>query len=429
MAVNRKVWSAWEKIFNEIKPEGSSLTISADQIKDMTRVEPRVMAKFDTREDYPEILQHNSYMLLPIKNGIYTLVKGEPFHDLEQISEKEEYISGLKFKPETLFKVQGESCFLDYAYLSGLLEHFLEIKDLKLTIRGRSYSPFFRFNVGNMKLEVDKVQIEIDAGYESVSEIVLVEAKVGMPSNFNIRQLYYPYRSWCKRLPHKRVIPVFFVYDKKGKTYNFWQYEFTNHEDYNSISLVKSTSFIIKQDQDWGALIRELVNRQPDWSKVETVPQADDFERVTRLPLLIAEGINDADKFAKYEKFTTRQSSYYREAAELVGLVKTINNKYLLTEAGEVYVNLNEEERGEFLLRLLLKLPIIHEAMSVLLDNGILYLDELASMIEKRTRLGSNTPRRRAQTVKSWLKWFSSKIGIFQIEKESIVLGFQTRSR
>jgi len=429
LAINRKVWSAWEKIFNEIKPEGSLITISAEQIKQITRVEPRMMAKFDTREDYPEILLRNGYVLLPIKNGIYTLVKGDPFHDLERINEIGEYVSELKFKPETLFKVQGESCFLDYAYLSGLLECFLGISNLKLTIRGRSFSPFFRFNVNNVELEVEKVQIEIDAGYESISEIVLVEAKVGMPTNFNIRQLYYPYRSWYKRLPHKRIIPVFFVYDKRYKTYNFWQYEFADHEEYNSISLVKSKSFIIKQEQDWGALICELVNRQPDWSKVETVPQADDFDRVTRLPLLIVKGINDSDKFAKHENFSSRQSSYYREAAELVGLVQMKNNKYVLTEAGEVYINLNETERGEFLLRLLLKLPIIHEAMGVLLKKGFLSLNELTAIIEKRTRLGNNTPRRRAKTVKSWLKWFSRKIGIFRIEKDNIVLGFQTTNR
>jgi len=387
------------------------------------------MAKFDTREDYPEVLQRAGYNILSVRNGSYVLVKGEPFHDLEPTNQKEKYLSVLKFKPETLFKVRGESCFLDYAYLSGLLEHFLEIKDLKLTIRGRSYSPSFSFSINTVEIEVDKVQIEIDAGYESVSEIVLVEAKVGNPTNFNIRQLYYPYRAWSKRMPHKRVIPVFFVYNPKEQTYNFWQYEFSNHEDYNSLKPVKSRSYTVEQEQDWGALIRELINRPPDWTKVDTVPQADDFSRVARLPLLISKGIDNADKFAQAENFTTRQSSYYREAAELVGLVKMKNNKYVLTEAGEVYVNLKPKERGEFLLRMLLRLPIIHEAMSVLLDKGVLYLDELASIIEKRTRLGRNTPRRRAQTVRSWLKWFSNEIGLFQIERDSIVLGFQTKIR
>lgn len=67
--------------------------------------------------------------------------------------------------------------------------------DLILTFRRRRVTPNFSFNVSNSKITVDGAQIEVDAGFESSKEIILFEAKIGIPSSYNIRQIYYPYRT------------------------------------------------------------------------------------------------------------------------------------------------------------------------------------------------------------------------------------------
>ena len=73
---------------------------------------------------------------------------------------------------------------------------------------------------------------------------MLVEGKNTKVKNTIIRQLYYPYRKWAIDTG-KRVIPMFF--EKNGDEYMFWMYEFAEHEDYNSISLVKSSRFRLSE--------------------------------------------------------------------------------------------------------------------------------------------------------------------------------------
>src|SRR5690606_29464009 len=104
----------------------------------------------------------------------------------------------------------------------------------------------------------------------------------------------------------------------------------------------------------------------PELSTV--VPQANDFGKVLALPGLIASGCDDSAKVAAHFGFTPRQSSYYREAAEALGL---IDRGYRLTDAGRRYLSCNDTvERTELVLQLSLRLPIIHEVMRVVLDEG-----------------------------------------------------------
>jgi hypothetical protein len=98
---------------------------------------------------------------------------------------------------------------LDYAYATSLIRTFLEDNILVLTIRGRKYTPSFRFYVNKYNLEVKGVQTEVDAGFEGKEKVVLIEAKNRQESNVIIRQLYYPYRQW-QQVTKKKVIPIFF---------------------------------------------------------------------------------------------------------------------------------------------------------------------------------------------------------------------------
>ena len=127
-----------------------------------------------------------------------------------------------------------------------LFRSFMNDSSLVLTIRGRKYTPSFKFNIGNYSLEVESVQTEVDAGYEGKASIVLIEAKNTSASNTIIRQLYYPYRQWQINTT-KEVLPVFFekrVIDGENIFY-IWQYAFTDSNNYDSIKLVQSGRFRI----------------------------------------------------------------------------------------------------------------------------------------------------------------------------------------
>ena len=92
---------------------------------------------------------------------------------------------------------------LDFAYATSLIRSFMDDPNLILTIRGRKYTPEFDFFVNKHKIIVKSVQTEVDSGYESDKQVVLIEAKNSEASNTIIRQLYYPFRQWQM---HKQVI-------------------------------------------------------------------------------------------------------------------------------------------------------------------------------------------------------------------------------
>ncbi len=248
-------FKSWQKIFEDYnilshKFSESPFIISSEMIKssvqdfkNTSEKEVRILCKIDSREDLPTVMVENNLFLVPIKNGKYAIIKGEGFIDIPDIEGKpEDYHTKLDFELETSLIGNSEMQHLDFAYASSLIRTFMDDPSLVLTIRGRKYTPFFTYKIGDNILETESVQTEVDAGYEGREQIVLIEAKNSATKNTVIRQLYYPYRQWSERTS-KKVVPLFF--EKRGDEYLIWQYEFTNKNDYNSIRLVKAKKFKI----------------------------------------------------------------------------------------------------------------------------------------------------------------------------------------
>lgn len=246
---------SWEKIFNDNKIlkhdfSKSPFHLSAEDIKKSVQnftvtseKEVRCLCKMDSRKDVPNVMSENGLFLLPTKNGQYVILKGEGFVDIPEIGGKpENYNKKLQFDLDTSKVGNSEMQHLDFAYASSLIRTFMEDPSLVLTIRGRKYTPKFSFNVGNNKIEVESVQTEIDAGYEGMNKVVLIEAKNSTTKNTIIRQLYYPFRQWAEHTK-KEIFLLFF--EKRGSEYLIWQYKFDDKMDYNSIKLVKSKKFKI----------------------------------------------------------------------------------------------------------------------------------------------------------------------------------------
>lgn len=249
---------SWKKIFDDYKIlnhdfNKSPFPLSAMQIKkacqhytETGEKEVRILCKQDSREDRPDIFVKNDLFLLPIKNGYYTIIKGEGYVDIPDIIKEEvAYPSKLEFQLDTTKIGDSEMQHLDYAYAASLIRTFTEDPSLVLTIRGRKYTPEFEFYVAKHLIKVSSVQTEVDAGYEGKNQIVLVEAKNFSAMNVIIRQLYYPYRQWQEHT-RKKVVTLFFDKARGADVYSIWQFEFANPKNYNSIKLVKSGKFRIQ---------------------------------------------------------------------------------------------------------------------------------------------------------------------------------------
>ncbi len=248
---------SWEKIFkdhgiNDHDFNKSPFTIDSKMIKESTQVfkktaqkEVRLLCKQDSRKDRPQVFIDNGLFLLPIKNGVYSIIKGEGYIDIPKIDcDIEKHESILDFCLDTSKTGDSEMQHLDYAYATSLIRTFMNDNSLVLTIRGRKYTPKINFNVGKFSIYTESVQTEVDAGYEGKKQVVLIEAKNSKTKDTIIRQLYYPFRQWQK-YTDKKVVCLFFERDKKTEVYNIWQFEFTDINNYNSISLVRTARYKI----------------------------------------------------------------------------------------------------------------------------------------------------------------------------------------
>jgi hypothetical protein len=72
---------------------------------------------------------------------------------------------------------------------------------------------------------------------------MIFEAKVGVPTSFNIRQVYYPFRAFGGK---KSIRNFLFYFDKQSKIYQFWEYEFSPRDRFESIKLVQNKQYIIE---------------------------------------------------------------------------------------------------------------------------------------------------------------------------------------
>ncbi len=421
-----------------VKELGLDLTkpinrVTARQIKKITGEEPRIMAKMDASSALPQAFRSGGLFVLPISNGEYIIVRGGGYHDLEAVaSPPRTFQSAMPFDLVTARVGQSEMQHVDLAYNSGLIEHFAGVDSLYLSVRGRKYSPPFDFRVnGSPSIHVDGVQVEIDGGFEGEEVFVTLEAKIDWTGDFHIRQLYYPLRFWDQTLGSKGgskvVRPMFFVYDSRARTYTLWEYRFGIPEDYESIELVRSERFTV----EWKPLQMarfEAVAPDDGGERRRIAPQADDVVKIGELPFLVWLGLDSAAAVAKHFGFDRRQSSYYSQAAEALGLIELRHHEYVLTNLGAEYVRKSAPDRNEMLCKLMLRLPMFNEALATMLlaRRKEISKQQIVSLVRTRGYSGS-TLGRRARTILAWFEWMERTFGLVEVRKDGVSFGRHQR--
>jgi len=422
---------AWGKIFNslpllsEIEKNGF-VYVSAEQLKNASdKREPRLLAKQDTSELRPKVFRHNKLSMLPVENGKYIIFKDEHARTYFPIKQILAEIPTEEYKPAKDYRgyqsldvrsLSSESQALDFANLVSLLKTFTNEKELNLTIRGRQRSEKFPVKIpgANHIAEVNGVQIEIDAGFESPEKIYIFEAKLGRLDDFNIRQLYYPFKDWSSRTC-KEIIPLFFVYTNGL----FYLLEFRFEEEYGKLHCTRRKCFTVNEPAKLELNLRELldeIHTEPEPSV--PYPQANDLDKVIDIITNFhSAGLSNKIAIAEFFDFDERQGDYYANAGYYLGLLKRIPDsfEFELTREGEYIVKSeNRSRRNLLLLKQMLKRPSFNEIIRLFesknRDLGLLNKDMLAPIIQKHIELNDTTARRRASTVMSWLRWMNDNM-------------------
>ncbi len=420
---------AWKRVFERL-PVLESLErdgifyVTADELKAYGGREPRLMAKVDTLAQRPAILAEHELAIFPVRNGRYAL-----FPDPDQKSffrfTKDAELPLRPFRSKVDLNLYdtfprnqeaSESQALDFAYISTLLPTFCGEPDIRLTLRGRFFSGGFSFRtpIHARNVAVDRVQIEVDAGYEGTTGIYLIEAKRGRRDNFHIRQLWYPWLHWSK-LTRKRVIPIFFTYSNG----QYFLSELSFDEQFGDLQVVRNRAYCLDEtplaEVDFQTL---LMNIPVGFEPADAFPQANDMDKLVDMVQAMMDVPMTKSDIAELFDFDDRQGDYYGNAACFLGLLRRVDGGFSVTEAGLEFGRLRSRAaRTSRLVAILISMPTTREAIQLLVNKGFrlekIANDEIAALIRKRSGLSGSTPERRASTLRAWLGWIMSNVKIY----------------
>ena len=412
---------AWEKIFErynvleEIEKNGY-FKITSKQINEYR--EARLITKFDNSESIPEILKKNKLSILPITSNSYMVAKFDNYKKFEKAPKEVEkvefpsYIESLDYN-----NITSESLALNCAYITKILENFLEEECLVPTISGKMGSGIFNFDIAQINndqkinVTVENSRMEIDGGYEGMNSLALVEAKNVVSDDFLIRQLYYPYRLWKTKIT-KSIRPIYVVYS--NGIFTIYEYRFKDINEYSSIELVKCKKYSIEDtDIDLGTIqnLIDNINNFIDEPEI-SFPQANSFERVINLCELLQNSEKDKQSITENYEFVERQTNYYTDAAIYLGLVVKTGKKtkfFELTELGKRILSLNYKSRQLEFVKLILSHKVFHMVIKSYFYNSEMPSDDEIVKFMKECNLykisSDTTYYRRASTIKSWINW------------------------
>ncbi|WFN33478.1 hypothetical protein L1S32_06345 [Methanogenium sp. S4BF] len=430
--MDTKMDEAWNKVFqsldllSKIESDGF-VQISATTLKKEGEREARLMAKHDTISSRPTIFKKHNLSILPIKNGEYVIYRDSKKKSYFKYDTEFDNVLKEIYDPSPDYEaieslngktITSESQAIDYANLVSLLKTFTNESQLHLTIRGRLRSGNFSLNLpdNNVQIEVNGVQIEVDSGYEGKNGIYLIEAKIGKRDDFHIRQLYYPWKEWSQKTV-KPVIPIFFFYSNGI----FYLTKFQFGENFGDLKIVELRSFSINEDPILIVNYEELIRSVPiDVSEPNVpFPQANDLDKIIDIITSFGEDLKTKDQISEYFDFHGRQGDYYANAAIYLGLLKrdTKNRgSFILTDLGEKMRSCsNRRCRNRLIFTQLLRRPSFRSAIILLKDCDFkpvdIDKDDVTQIIMKNEmRCNHTTCRRRASTVKSWMKWICANI-------------------
>lgn len=419
--------SAWLKLFDRynilshINREGF-YEISASDIREYR--EPRLMCKFDHENNLPKIFKENNLSILPLSRSKYMIGQFDIFEKVQYHKKKPITVSIPKHI-ETIdtTNLYSESAALHCAYVSGMIHHLLE-DDLAITgelfptVSGRMGSGDFSFQVRSpqgmyKEISVNGSQIEIDGGYESLRHFAIIEAKKESVTDFNVRQLFYPYRVWQKKI-QKEVKPIFFTFS--NDIFSFFIYRFNNENVFNSIELIDQVNFIVSHDKITAQDLKDVHTKTIILPEPEVpFPQADSFHRVIDLLGLLYNDSLYKDFITENYNFDERQTNYYTDVGIYLGLIqknKDANRRiyFSLTKQGKKIMSLPYSQKYLSIASKILEHEIFHKVFGEFYRREI----ERERVVQIMQECGVynvnsySTLNRRASTVISYVKWIYS---------------------
>ena len=412
---------SWEKLFEkyqileEVNKNGC-FQIEASQINQER--ESRLMAKFDHIVNLPKIFRDNNLSILPLSRSQYIIGHFHTHLPVRYNLEIQTIPWQFPRQIETIdyTNLYSESSALLCAFNIGIIDDLVDSKT-KFTVSGRMSTKTFEFQIKNSlnnqsySINVTNSQCEIDGGFETDDCLILIEAKNYRVEDFLIRQLYYPYRLWSKKIS-KKVVPILMTYS--NDIFSFFIYKFTDISDYNSITLVEQKNYAIASEEIQRSEIDLLLTQIkiiPEPAKIP-FPQADKFDRIIDLTSLLLENSLTSNDITENYQFNQRQTDYYTSAGKYLGLIEKQGKIFKSTDEAKNIFRQPYKLKYLKLIEKILAHEVFNRAFKLSLEvRNIPSKSQITKiMSESNLKIGNTTIDRRASTVKGWINWLCSQI-------------------
>ncbi len=403
--------TAWDKVIayhqHQLDTDGHFLIDSAD-LKALAGREPRLLAKHDFRTSQPQVFLDQGLGIVPVSRSRYLVGHFDLFTDLPAIDAPVRYRElPAGIESLNLASLSSEAVALNAAQLTGMVEDFLGCAPLHATVAGRMSTLQIQLRLGGVDVTVDRAQMEIDGGFESVEHLVLIEAKNHLAGDFNIRQLYFPFRRFQQALS-KEVIPLYLVYT--NGIFHLYRFEFPDPANPRSIQLRDTARYALTPSrldaQTLHATVRAVT---PESEPTVPFPQANSLARIINLLELLP---LTKQEITDHYDFNERQARYYSDALRYLGLAQLGDapageeEPICVTEAGQRILDQpTRDARNLAIIRALSAREVFREALLLTFAaEKVPGQGEIVGLMQG-LGLSRSTSGRRASTVRAWAKW------------------------
>lgn len=183
------------------------------------------------------------------RSGRHQFVTGiaNGYHQFEEIPDERKY--PWRYRRSILNNINtSESNILSVCYNQRIIHDFL-YEDIaaspKVYSSNRTQIPM-RYRIGDVEIKASRVQVEIDFTLEHSGMITVFEAKNGEPPDFNIFQIFHPFRYYLRATANLNVKAIQCCYLlRQDNRLMLYLYSFPETDNPGSIQLERNAEYTL----------------------------------------------------------------------------------------------------------------------------------------------------------------------------------------
>lgn len=205
--------------------------------------------KIDHSAGLPAALVDDDAFIVHLGRGQHRFVYGigAGYHRFEPIPEERRY--QWRYRPSILNNINtSESNILSVGYNQRIVHDFLyeDIMAAPKAYGSNRTQIALDYRIGDDVVHAERLQVEIDFTLEYLGAITVFEAKNGEPDDFNVFQLFNPYRYYRQITEGQPGIAINCCYLlRQGDRLRLYLYSFADSQSPASIRLERNAEYVL----------------------------------------------------------------------------------------------------------------------------------------------------------------------------------------